>query len=231
VTSPPATTYSDAHSADGLYLKHDLKRLDYLARRKHARFVSVPPAPASQRDDTSRRIVNPAAGMRGTILRTGTDTNGEVFEVEFLVEPGDWTGPDHIHLRQEERFEIVSGTLHLRVTGADEFLTPGSTRVVPPRTSHNLRNDGPEEARFLLQLRPALRMEAYLRDLWRAANAGSTRRWGAPSMLELAVIQREYPDEFFYLSRPSVRAQKTLLGALAVLGRAMGFRTGRDRST
>ncbi len=140
--------------------------------------------------------------MRGTILRIGADTNGEVFEVEFLVEPGDWTGPDHIHLRQEERFEILSGTLHLRLAGADEFLTQGSTRVVPLRTSHNLRNDGPEGACFLLQLRPALRMEAYLRDLWRAANAGSKRRWGAPSMLELAVIQREYPDEFFYLSHP-----------------------------
>jgi quercetin dioxygenase-like cupin family protein len=167
--------------------------------------------------------------MRGTILRTGNETNGELFEVEFLVEPGDWTGPDHIHLRQEERFEIMSGGLRLRVADREELLTPGSTHVLPPSTSHNLRNDGPGEARFLLQLRPALRMEAYLRDLWRAANEGSKRRWGAPSILELAVIQREYPDEFFYLSRPPVRVQKVFLGALAVLGRARGYRAGQDR--
>ncbi len=191
--------------------------------------VNVPPAAMPQRDDPSRLIANPAVGMRGTILRTGSETNGELFEVEFLVEPGDWTGPDHIHLRQEERFEIVSGTLRLRVAGREELLTPGSTRVLSPSTSHNLRNDGPDEARFLLQLRPALRMEAYLRDLWRAANAGSKRRWGAPSILQLAVIQREYPDEFFYLSRPPVRAQKALLGALAVLGRARGYRASRDQ--
>ncbi len=70
--------------------------------------VNVPPAAVPQRDDSSRRIANPAVGMRGTILRTGSETNGELFEVEFLVEPGDWTGPDHIHLRQEERFEIMS---------------------------------------------------------------------------------------------------------------------------
>jgi mannose-6-phosphate isomerase-like protein (cupin superfamily) len=194
------------------------------------RSVSVPPTAAPQRDDSSRRIANPAVGMRGTILRTGSETNGELFEVEFLVEPGDWTGPDHIHLRQEERFEIMSGTLRLRVADREELLTPGSTHVLPPSTSHNLRNEGPGEARFLLQLRPALRMEAYLRDLWRAANEGSKRRWGAPSMLELAVIQREYPDEFFYLSRPPVRVQKVFLGGLSVLGRARGYRAGQDRN-
>ncbi len=193
------------------------------------RFVSVPPTAAPQHDDSSRRIANPAVGMRGTILRTGSETNGELFEVEFLVEPGDWTGPDHIHLRQEERFEIMSGTLRLRVGDKEELLTPGSTHVLPQGTSHNLRNEGPGEARFLLQLRPALRMEAYLRDLWRAANEGSKRRWGAPSILELAVIQREYPNEFFYLSRPPVRVQKAFLGGLSVLGRARGYRAGQDR--
>jgi hypothetical protein len=66
--------------------------------------------------------------------------------------------------------------------------------------------------------------------MWRAANEGSKRRWGAPSILELAIIQREYPDEFFYLSRPPVRAQKALLGALAVLGRARAYRAGGHQS-
>jgi quercetin dioxygenase-like cupin family protein len=164
--------------------------------------------------------------LAGTILRTGSETNGELFEAEFVVGPGDWTGPDHIHLRQEERFEIRSGALRLRAGGTEDVLAAGSTRVLPPRTVHNFRNEGPAETRFLLQLRPALRMEAYLRDLWRAANEGSKRRWGAPSILELAVIQREYPDEFFYLSRPPVRVQKAVLGALAVLGRARGYGVG-----
>jgi mannose-6-phosphate isomerase-like protein (cupin superfamily) len=167
--------------------------------------------------------------MHGTILRTGSETSGELFEVEFLVQPGDWTGPDHIHLRQEERLEVTSGQLRLRVGGKEELLTPGSPRVLAPCTSHNLRNEGPGEARLLLQLRPALRMEGYLRDMWRAANEGSKRHWGAPSMLELAVIQREYPDEFFYLSRLPVGAQKAFFAGLAVLGRATGYRAGRGQ--
>jgi mannose-6-phosphate isomerase-like protein (cupin superfamily) len=192
--------------------------------------VSLPPAALPQHDVPSRRIANPAVGMYGTILRTGRETNGELFEVEFLVEPGDWTGPDHIHLRQEERFEIISGKLLLRVAGTEELLTPGSRRVLPPRTVHTFRNDGPDETRFLLQLRPALRMEAYLRDLWRAANEGSNRSWGAPSILELAVIQRAYPDEFFYLARPPVRVQKAVLAGLAVVGRARGYRAAQDQS-
>jgi mannose-6-phosphate isomerase-like protein (cupin superfamily) len=176
-----------------------------------------------------REIANPAIGMRGTILRTGAETNGELFEVEFLLAPGDWTAPDHIHLRQEERFEILSGSLRLRVAGDEEVLSPGATRVLPPHTSHNLRNDGPGETRLLLQLRPALRIEGYLRDSWRAANAGSKRRWGAPSILELAVIQREYPEEFFYLPR-LVGVQKALFALLAVFGRARGHRAGESQT-
>jgi uncharacterized cupin superfamily protein len=88
--------------------------------------------------------------MYGRILRASSETNGQLFEVEFLIQPGDWTAPDHIHLRQEERFELMSGTLRLRVAGVEELLTPGSTRVLPPRTSHNLRNDGTDETRLFL---------------------------------------------------------------------------------
>jgi hypothetical protein len=43
-------------------------------------------------------------------------------------------------------------------------------------------------------------------------------------MLELAVIQHEYPDEFFYLSSMLIRFQKAFLSALAVIGRARGYR-------
>jgi quercetin dioxygenase-like cupin family protein len=192
--------------------------------------VSVPRVGVPENADSLREIANPAVGVRGMILRTGGETNGELFEAEFIVEPGDWTGPDHIHLRQEERVEILSGTLRLRADGGEELLAPGSNRVLPPRTVHNFRNDGPADARFVLRLRPALRIDAYLRDMWRAANEGSKRRWGAPSMLELAVIQREYPEEFFYLSRPPVRVQKAVLGALAVFGRAKGYRAGRGKA-
>jgi hypothetical protein len=76
--------------------------------------VSVPRVGVPENADSPREIANPAVGLRGTILRTGGETNGELFEAEFIVEPGDWTGSDHIHLRQEERFEILSGTLRLR---------------------------------------------------------------------------------------------------------------------
>jgi mannose-6-phosphate isomerase-like protein (cupin superfamily) len=186
--------------------------------------------PTPSLDDPTRRIANPAVGIHGRILQTASETNGELFEVEFLVDPGDWTGPDHIHLRQEERFEIMSGTLRLRVAGAEEVLTQGSTRVLPPKTSHNFRNDGPGEVRFLLQLRPALRIEGYLRDMWRAANEGSRRRSGAPSILELAVIQHEYPEEFFYLSGLPVQVQKAFLSALATISRATGYRAEHSQT-
>jgi hypothetical protein len=40
--------------------------------------VSIPPAAVPQLDDFYRQIANPKVGMRGTILRTGVETNGEL---------------------------------------------------------------------------------------------------------------------------------------------------------
>jgi hypothetical protein len=78
-------------------------------------------------------LVNPVTGLRTVFRKTARETSGELLQVDWIGEPGWTTGPDHIHPRQEERFEILSGRLGLRVEGVgfpDGSVTRRGTRIV-----------------------------------------------------------------------------------------------------
>ena len=76
-------------------------------------------------------LVTPATGVRTVFRKTARETSGELLQVDWIGEPGWTTGPDHIHPRQEERFEVLSGRLGLRVEGVpDGSVTRRGTRIV-----------------------------------------------------------------------------------------------------
>ena len=45
-------------------------------------------------------------------------------------------GPDHVHPRQEERFEVLSGKLGLRVEGVERVLGEGEAITAPAGSAH-----------------------------------------------------------------------------------------------
>jgi len=52
------------------------------------------------------------------------DTAGELFQLDLYVQPGGFVAAEHIHPKQEERFEVLAGTLRLRGLASaysDEF--------------------------------------------------------------------------------------------------------------
>ncbi len=74
-----------------------------------------------------------------------------------------WSHPAaaHVHPHQEERFEVLAGTLQSVVDGRRTTLEPGDVAVIPPGRSHTWRNVGDKEARVLGEFRPALRTEMF----------------------------------------------------------------------
>ena len=60
-------------------------------------------------------LVNPVTGLRTVFRKTAQETSGELLQVDWIGEPGWTTGPDHVHPRQEERFEVLFGKLGLAV--------------------------------------------------------------------------------------------------------------------
>jgi hypothetical protein len=49
-----------------------------------------------------------------TFLVTGRDTNGELLRIDMRVRPGGFASGEHIHPRQEERFQIDRGQITYR---------------------------------------------------------------------------------------------------------------------
>ena len=75
-------------------------------------------------------IENPVTGERITFLKTTQETSGELLRFEYVLPPG-FTIPEHFHPHQEERHEVLSGTLRGCVGGQERDYSEGE-RVVGP---------------------------------------------------------------------------------------------------
>jgi quercetin dioxygenase-like cupin family protein len=174
----------------------------------------------TRRDET---IENPETGERVIFRRRAADTKGELLEYELLFRPRGFVATEHVHPRQEERHEVIRGSLGLAAAGREQILGPGDVVVVPPGTPHRLWAVDDEPAQVLFQLRPALRAEELIETFVRLARAGKVSRRGYPGPLQLAVLADEFADEG-YVTRPPRAVQRALVATLAPLGRLLGYR-------
>jgi quercetin dioxygenase-like cupin family protein len=169
-------------------------------------------------------LLNPATGLRTVFRKTAQDTSGELLQVDWIGEPGWTTGPDHVHPRQEERFEVLSGKLGLRVGGVERVHSAGDVIVAPAGAQHAAWNAGDDEVHVLVDFRPALRTETAFETLAGLARDGKTNKAGAPrNPLRLALVLRHFEDEIYFV-RPPLAFQRVILGALAKVARLLGYR-------
>lgn len=172
-------------------------------------------------------IENPITGERITFLKTTRETNGELLRFEYVLPPG-FTIPEHVHPHQEERHEILSGTLRGRVGGQEWDYGIGERVVGPAGVPHAWRNPSSgEEVRFISELRPPLAFETLLETYCGLARDGKTTKQGIPkNPLQLAVLVDEVRGTF-YSTRVPVSVQDALFalfGVLASVGRMLGYK-------
>jgi quercetin dioxygenase-like cupin family protein len=174
------------------------------------------------------RLENPVTGEVLVFHRTSEETNGEAVLVETIVRPHGFVAAAHVHPYQSERFEILEGLLGLRVGGDELLAKPGDVAVVAPGTPHRFWNAGETEARFLCEIRPALRFESLIETMFTLAEVGKTNRKGMPNPLRLAVIARAHFDTV-RLPFPPSALQRAALAVGAPLGRLLGYRETTPR--
>lgn len=168
-------------------------------------------------------LEHPVTREKIVIRKTARDTGGELFQGDLYLQPGAFVAAEHIHPLQEERFEVIAGTLRGRVAGKEFTSGPGETVVVPRGAPHVWWNAGDEELHCLVDLRPALRIESFFETFFGLAQDGKVDpKTGLPNLVQMALVMRAFPDELI-LARPPRLVQTLLFGALAPIGRLLGY--------
>jgi mannose-6-phosphate isomerase-like protein (cupin superfamily) len=105
------------------------------------------------------RVLRLPAGELISIIRTGSETEGEVFEFEAVLPSGLSGPPAHWHRVEQEAFEVVEGRLRVRVGHAVRYLGPGESLVVAPGIVHAFSNPTGEQVRVITRETPAGQLE------------------------------------------------------------------------
>ncbi len=140
-------------------------------------------------------ISNPVSGERITFRKTAADTDGELLAFTLELDPDGHVPGAHVHPSQEERFEIVRGTMKFRKGFRTVVAEAGDVVVVEPGTAHKFQNAGDEEAVVNVEVRPALRMEELFETAVELANEGRTTSNGMPKPFDLALFVNEFRNE------------------------------------
>jgi mannose-6-phosphate isomerase-like protein (cupin superfamily) len=151
-------------------------------------------------------------------IRSSTE---RALEVEASYGTGAKRPPRHFHPSQDERFEVLSGSIQVKIDGEERPLAAGEWIDIPRGAVHQMWNPSPEPARVLWRTSPGGRTEQWFRALDRLHREGRVGRDGMPGPLAFAVMLTEYRD-VFRLAGPDWLLRPALAG-LALIGRARGY--------
>jgi quercetin dioxygenase-like cupin family protein len=158
------------------------------------------------------------------VIRIGTkETGGELLVADLYIRPGGAVMGEHTHPAIEERFTVLRGQVGFRLSGRAAIAEPGVTLPAPPGVPHNWWNAGPEEALVRVEVRPATRFDAFIRNAFGLAQDGKVNRRGMPNLLQLAVLALEF-DDVVRFTRPPRVVQRLFFGLLAPLAWLLGYR-------
>jgi len=168
-------------------------------------------------------LENPAMRARLVFRETAETTGGELVSFDFFLEPKGIIAEEHIHPRQEERMQVLQGTLHGRISGEPSEARAGEEYTMTPGTRHAWWNGGDEEVHLIVEFRPALQAETLFETVFGLARDGKTREGGVPNLLQLAVLLRAYPGEFYPARLPRM-IRPLIVSVLAPIATLFGYR-------
>jgi quercetin dioxygenase-like cupin family protein len=170
----------------------------------------------------SQVVIDATAVLGVKVFCEGTPTANvaaEPVRVELEFVPGAQSAR-HIHPAQEERYEVLSGTLELWIGGRWHMLRAGDALTIPSGTVHAFRNTGPGVVRAVNTHAPGLRFLEYLQVLERLIREGKlTGMRGFRNGIYLSLHAMHYRREVVL-----VRPPERLIRVMAALGRVLRYR-------
>ncbi len=173
---------------------------------------------------TNDIIENPVIGDKMQFLITAEDSKGETLKVKVWNKIGAQGPPEHIHPKQTETFEIISGTAGFKLNGKEQNLIAGQTITVPVNAPHKFHNAGDSELVMVVELKPALKTEFFLETFYSLAKKGKSNKNSVPNnFLHFMTILNEYYGEQFIIG-PPIPVQKFLAKVVGGFGKLVGYK-------
>jgi mannose-6-phosphate isomerase-like protein (cupin superfamily) len=120
--------------------------------------------------ERTREIHNAATGETVHFVRTADETGGELLVMEARwTDPGHVT-PAHVHPGMEERWRVLEGEVGFRIGDEELMAGPGDTVIAKPGVPHVNWNQGGVPAVMRIEMRPPLRWEEFVRQLFALAS-------------------------------------------------------------
>ena len=108
-------------------------------------------------------MLNEIHGPDGLTLRIVDDAPGAL-EMEAAYSEAAVMPPEHLHPRQDERFEVLEGAVRAIVGGAERRYESGESFSVPAGTPHRMAAEAATRLRW--EVRPALRTAEFFERLY-----------------------------------------------------------------
>lgn len=174
---------------------------------------------------------NPITRERFVFLATAATTGGGYCEFDLHLGPLAKLAAAHRHPGQVETFSLVSGSLTVKISGQKRTVAAGEDVAVPVGAAHAWANTGDQPAHCLVRLTPSYMIEDFFDAFCRIASTGRANRLGLPrNPLQFAVLIDRHRDEFALPSPLAQAVAGPAVRALAVLGRAAGYRPDGTRA-
>jgi mannose-6-phosphate isomerase-like protein (cupin superfamily) len=166
-------------------------------------------------------IVNPLTGYTLTFL----EATDELFRFRELALPSTYGPALHVHPFQEERFEVIRGSVEFVMGSQKITCHSGESVVVPAGTAHTFKNAGDGESEMFGEYRPGLpeHSRRFFEVYFALARAGLTDAKGLPSIWQIAVEMPTMSDHV-RLASPPWAVQRVVLGLLRPIAWLMGYR-------
>lgn len=142
-----------------------------------------------------------------------------LISAEAHFRPGAYGGR-HIHPMQDERYQVLSGTLDLFLDNQWHKLWPGQSISIPKGKVHAFRNSTNEITKTINTHDPGLRFQENLEGMQKLIQQGKvTNRTGLKSGIYLSLHALEFPNDVVIVEPPY-----WFIKLLAGIGRLLGYK-------
>lgn len=170
------------------------------------------------------KIENARTGQRMIFLKTWVETNGTQLQIECFSPVTDARELEHIHPYQENRFHVLSGELSFSIDGKEKVIYPGETLSIPKNTPHFFWNSGTDEAHYIQEFFPALKIDSLFETFFALARDKKLNKNGSPNIFLASLIMLKHEREL-RLSRPAWILQKIVFTLFVPIGMLLGYKS------